>query len=152
MDTIYLTKDRYNELERELKELKTTGRTDIAAQLKHAKELGDLSENAEYEEVRNEQTRLEQKIRQFEEILRNSKIIEAESGKDLIRIGSKVKVKRNGETISYTIVGSDETNPSEGRISNESPIGRGLLGKKVGDVVTTATPKGNTEFHILEIE
>lgn len=152
METVYLTKDRYEELQKELDELKTTGRGEVADRLKHAKELGDLSENSEYQEAREEQSRLEQKINQLEELLRHSSIIKKSNGIDSVRIGSKVKVQKNKETTMYTIVGSNEADPSNGFISNESPIGRSLLGKKVGDTSTFVSPKGEVSCRILAIE
>ncbi len=152
METVYLTKDRYEELQKELDELKTVGRGEVADRLKHAKELGDLSENSEYQEAREEQSRLEQKINQLEELLRHSSIIKKSNGIDSVRIGSKVKVQKNKETTMYTIVGSNEADPSNGFISNESPIGRSLLGKKVGDTSTFVSPKGEVSCRILAIE
>ncbi len=152
MEIVYLTKDRYEELQKELDELKTAGRRQVADRLKHAKELGDLSENSEYQEAREEQSRLEQKINQLDELLRHSSIIKKSSGIDSVRIGSKVKVQKNKEVTMYTIVGSNEADPSNGFISNESPIGRSLLGKKVGDTTTFITPKGEISCRILGIE
>src|SRR3989344_3168782 len=140
MDITYLSQERYNELQEELRLLRTEGRQAIAARLKHAKELGDLSENFEYQEAREEQTRLEQKIAQIEELLRNSSIIKKSASATTVRIGSKVKVRVNGETAVYSIVGSNEAVPARGFISNESPIGRALLGKKVGDLVYAKVP------------
>jgi len=152
MDTVYLTQERYNELLEELNNLKTGGRREIAERLKQAKELGDLSENAEYQEAREEQSRLEKKISQLEELLRNSTIIKKATGTATVRIGSKVKVKKDREIVSYTIVGSNEAEPDQGLISNASPIGHGLLGKKIGDIVAIRTPKGENLYQILNIE
>jgi len=152
MEIVYLTKERYEELQKELDELKTLGRGQVADRLKHAKELGDLSENSEYQEAREEQSRLEQKIAQLDELLRHSSIIKKSSGIDSVRIGSKVKVQKNKETAVYTIVGSNEADPSNGFISNTSPIGHSLLGKKAGDIVVFVTPKGEVSCRILAIE
>ena len=152
MEITYLTKERYEELQEELKNLKTDGRQAVAARLKYAKELGDLSENSEYQEAREEQSRLEQKIGQVEEVLRNSSIIKKPAGTATVRIGSKVKVKKGSESLTYTIVGSSEAEPSQGFISNESPIGKALLGKKVGDVVNIKTPKGEVSYQVLSID
>jgi len=152
MEIVYLTKERYEELQKELDELKTGGRRQVADRLKQAKELGDLSENSEYQEAREEQSRLEQKIAQLDELLRHSSIIKKSSGVDSVRIGSKVKVQKNKETAVYTIVGSNEADPSNGFISNTSPIGRSLLGKKTGDVAVFVTPKGEISCRILGIE
>ncbi|MBI5732911.1 transcription elongation factor GreA [Candidatus Jorgensenbacteria bacterium] len=152
METVYLTSERHDEIVAELNELRTKGRQGVAERLRHAKELGDLSENSEYQEAREEQSRLEQKIIYLEEALRNSSIIKKASGTLTARIGSRIKVKKDGESLTYTIVGSNEAQPGAGLISNESPIGRGLLGKKVGDVVRVKTPKGEMTYQILAIE
>ncbi|MEK9194397.1 MAG: transcription elongation factor GreA [Patescibacteria group bacterium] len=152
MEITYLSQERYDELLRELKDLKMGGRQEIAQRLKQAKELGDLSENSEYQEAREEQSRLETRIAELEELIRNSSIIKKATGSATVRIGSKVKVRRNGEFFTYTIVGSNEAKPAEGLISNESPIGRGLLGKKVEDTVSVKTPKGEMKYQILAID
>lgn len=152
MDITYLSQERYDELQTELKLLKVEGRQTVAARLKHAKELGDLSENSEYQEAREEQTRLEQKIVQIEELLRNSSIIKKSTSAATVRIGSQVKTRRDGKVAAYAIVGSSEADPDRGFISNESPVGRALLGKKVGDVVYVKTPKGETAYQITSID
>ena len=151
MDYTYLTQERYNELKHELEELKTTERKKVGERLKHAKELGDLSENSEYQEAREEQSRLEKNIAQIEETLRSSSIIKKAKGTGTVRIGSEVKVKKNGEKVAYIIVGSSEARPEEGFISNESLIGRALLGKKEGEEVEVETKRGKITFKILEI-
>ena len=152
METIYLTQERFDELTKELEKLKTEGRQDIADRLKHAKELGDLSENSDYQEAREEQTRLEKRINYVEEVLRTSTIIKKSKGIDTVRIGSHVDVEKGKEKLSYTVVGSSEADPAEGYISNESPIGRALLGKKVGDEISMETPKGKKILKILNIK
>jgi transcription elongation factor GreA len=150
----YLTSERYEELKKELDDLKTAGRQKVAKRLRQAKELGDLSENVEYQEAREEQRRIEQRIGQLEEIVRNAVIIKKSDKPQTVRIGSVVKVKKAGgaEVNAFSIVGSNEAQPFEGRISNESPIGRGLLGRKVGETVRIKTPNGEVEYHILDIE
>ncbi len=152
MDTTYLTQDKYDELLHELEQLKTAGRHEVAERLKHAKELGDLSENSEYQEAREQQSRLEQKINQLEDLMRNASIIKKSSGNNIVKIGSKIAAERNGEAVSYVIVGSQDADPAQGKISNESPIGRNLLGLAVGDSVSVSTPKGETTIKILRIE
>lgn len=152
MDTTYLTQDKYEELLHELEQMKTAGRHEIAERLKHAKELGDLSENSEYQEAREQQSRLEQKINQLEDLIRNASIIKKSSGNNVVKIGSKVVMERNGETVSYSIVGSQDADPAQGKISNESPIGKNLLGLAVGDSVSVLTPKGEMTLKILMIE
>ncbi len=158
METAYLTQERYNELVKELEELKVRGRAEVAEHLKQAKELGDLSENSEYQEVREEQARLEQKIQQIEDLLRHSSIIKKSAG-GVVEIGSKVKVKRNDRDVEsnngvmvFTIVGSPEADPTKGFISNQSPIGKGMLGEKVGSVFYVETPKGKACYQILSID
>ena len=154
MDTTYLTQDKYDELVKELEELKTEGRHEVAERLKHAKELGDLSENSEYQEARDEQARLEGKIVELEDLVRSSAIIE-KTGNNTggVRVGAKVTVKKGGEKRIFTIVGSNESKPTEGLISNESPIGQALIGKKEGDKAVVITPNGTTvEYSILSVE
>ncbi|TSC52229.1 MAG: transcription elongation factor GreA [Parcubacteria group bacterium LiPW_41] len=150
----YLTKERYEEIVTELESLRLEGRRTVAERLKHAKELGDLSENSEYQEARDEQARLEGKIAELEDLLRNSAIIEKTgNGTGGVRVGSKVTVKKGSEKRVFTIVGSNESKPTEGLISNESPIGQALIGKKDGDKVTVVTPTGLTvDYTILSIE
>ncbi len=151
----YLTQERHDEIVREVHKLKTEERKKVAERLKNAKDLGDLSENFDYHEAREEQSRLEARIHELEEILRNSVIIKKASGNSTVRIGGRVAVTRPGEGLgetSFTIVGSSEAEPAEGFISNESPLGRALLGKKVGDTVTVPTPKGTSTYQIVRIE
>lgn len=148
----YVSEERYQELRGELNSLKTKGRAEVAQELKTAKELGDLSENSAYQEAREEQSRLERRISQLEELLKNITIIKKVIGEAVIRVGSKVKVRRAGEIINYQIVGSQESDPAQGLISNESPIGRNFLGKKVKDVFKVKTPKGESVFEILAID
>ena len=152
MDKTYLSQERFDELNQELVQLKSEGRVTVAERLKQAKEMGDLSENSEYQEAREEQGRLEKKIGELEEILRNSAIIKKIAGTEAVKIGTKIKVKKGNDIINFTIVWSNESNPAQGFISNESPIGKGLLGKKVGDVANIKTPKGETSYQILTID
>ncbi len=152
MDVTYLSQERFEELSKELNELKTTDRQEIAQRLKQAKELGDLSENSEYQEAREEQNRLEQKIAQIDDLLRHSSIIKKSTGTATVRIGSKVKVKKDGSILNYTIVGSNEADPATGLVSNESPLGHGLLGHKVGDFIFIKAPKGEIGYQILAID
>lgn len=147
----YLTKERYDAIVGEIATLKTEGRKVIAERLRHAKDLGDLSENSEYQEAREEQSRLEVHIEELEELLRNSSIIKMESGGITVRIGSKVKLKKGSAVKQYTIVGSNEAKPLEGLVSNESPIGQAVLGKKVGDIIRVKAPSGIVEYEVVEI-
>ena len=148
----YLTKERRDEIAAEVTKLKTEGRKAVAERLKQAKDLGDLSENSEYQEAREEQSRLEARINELEDILRNSAIFKKESGGGgVVRIGSVVKVKKGAHVTAYTIVGSNEAKPLQGFVSNESPIGKALLGKKAGDAVSVNAPSGIIKYDIVEV-
>lgn len=148
----YLSKERYIELEKKLEELKSEGRKNVAERLKTAKELGDLSENSEYQEAKKDQESLEVKIAQLENTLRSAEIIKKTRRKDIVSIGSNVKIKKDGKTIEYTIVGSSESNPAMGFISNESPVGKKLLGRQVGEKISIKTPKGEVAYEVMKIE
>ncbi|MCL4392178.1 transcription elongation factor GreA [Patescibacteria group bacterium] len=149
----YLTKERYEELKKELDELRLGGRQSVGERLRHAKELGDLSENAEYQAVREEQGLLEKRIADLEDLLENSSLIDKAGGGETVKVGSNVDLKKNGtETVSYTLVGSNEADPAKGLISNASPLGRALLGKRVGDLVAISAPKGEMKYIILKIK
>ena len=148
----YVTEERLEELKTELEGLKTKTRLDIADQLKKAKEYGDLSENAEYAEAREEQARVEQRIFELEEMTKKAIIIQKSSGSAVVQVGSHVTVKKGSQSFSYTIVGSNESKPEEGKISNESPIGKAFLGKKVGDSVTVKMPAGEVVYQVMKVE
>lgn len=152
MEKTYLSKEKYEKITHELEFLKTKGREDIAERLKAAKDLGDLSENSDYQEARDEQARLEGRIAALEETLRKSEIIHRSGNSTTVNVGTKVKVKRNRKVEEYTIVGSNEADPARGLISNESPIGRALLGKRAGDEAIIMTPKGEVKLHVVSIE
>lgn len=148
----YLSKEKLEELKKELERLKTEGRKEVAEHLKKAKEYGDLSENAEYTEAKEEQQRLEGRIAELENIIRNAIIIKKSTKGDRIKIGSVVHLKRDGKIYKYIIVGIDEADPSAGKISNESPLGRALLNKKIGESVEVSAPSGKIIYKILKIE
>lgn len=150
-DQHYLTKEKIEELRNELETLKTTKRLEIADRLKAAKELGDLSENAEYHEAREEQQLVETRIVKLEDMLRNATVIKMQHGGKTIRIGSTFTCENNGKEFKFTLVGADEVNPSEGRISNESPLGSGFIDKKVGDNVVAQTPAGKSTYKVTSI-
>ncbi len=152
MDKYYLTPERLEELKAELETLKTTKRMEIAERLKRSKEYGDLSENAEYAEAREEQNVVETRIFELEELLKKAVIIKKGGYTDQVQVGCRVTVKKDGQIFQYLIVGSNESKPEEGKISNESPIGRALLGKKVGDNVTITAPAGHVTYQISKIE
>lgn len=154
MSTQYLTLQGEKELRKELEHLTGTVRLEIAKRLKSAIEMGDLSENAEYKAVKEEQGFIEGRIQEIEYILRNAEIIEENNdGYDEVKLGAKITLQEEDfpEEI-YHLVGSREADPGNGRISNESPIGEALMGKKVGDVVNVETPGGMLEFKITKIE
>ncbi len=152
--TVFLTYEGLKERERELEYLKTEKRKEISEKIKVALGFGDLSENAEYDEAKNEQAEVELKIVKLEKMLKNAKVIDDEDiSTDVVSMGIKVKVLDIDmeEEDEYYIVGSEEANPMENKISDESPVGRALIGAKVGDTVTVEAPNGSFEMKILEI-
>ena len=144
-----ITLEGKKELETELKALKSR-RGEVAEKIANARDFGDLSENAEYDAAREEQGLLETRIADIEDIINNADIIKA-GKKKTIDLGSKVELKIGAKSMTYTIVGPVEANPIEGKISNESPIGMALYGKKVGDSATISTPKGDVSYKIAQI-
>ena len=147
----YLTPARLKELKVELEDFKTNKRAEVAKRLKRAKELGDLSENAEYIEAREEQGHVEKKIFELEDMVKNAVLIK-KLGKDLVSIGSTVKVKKDGKEFTFTIVGANEAKPEEGFISNESPLGSAFLKKKIGDEAVVEAPIGKVRYKITAIK
>ena len=141
------------ELEKDFEALKTEGRIDIAEKLKVARSYGDLSENSEYDEAKSEQAKIEARITELEYQLDHSEIISTEDN-DSVSMGSKVIVKRLKDNFEATfeIVGFAQSNPAQGKISDESPVGKALVGAKVGDVVVVEAPIGNLEYEILGLE
>ena len=144
-----ITAEGKKELELELVSLKAR-RGEVADKISNARDFGDLSENAEYDAAREDQGLLETRIAEIEEIVNNAEIIKA-SSKSTIGLGSLVELKNGAKKVQYTIVGPVEANPLEGKISNESPIGMALYGKKVDDKVTITTPKGDISYTIISI-
>lgn len=144
-----ITLEGKKELETELTALKSR-RGEVAEKIANARDFGDLSENAEYDAAREEQGLLETRIAEIEEILNNAEIIKS-SRKKTIDLGSKVELKSDGKLVKYTVVGPVEANPLEGKISNESPIGMALYGKKVGDSAVITTPKGSVTYKISQV-
>ena len=150
----FLTPEGLQDLEKELEDLKSIKRKEIAEKIKVAREFGDLSENAEYDQAKNEQAQIEDRIIRIETILRNAVTIEDNDvNTDHIAIGSKVKLHDQdyNEDIDYTIVGTAEADPKRGRISNISPVGKALLGKVVGDIITVSVMGVESTFKVLEI-
>lgn len=148
----YLSPEKLEEMKKELAELKTAKRMEIAERLKRAKEFGDLSENAEYIEAREEQERTESRIYELEDIVKNVVIIKKRKSEGVVEIGSTIELKKDGESRRFVIVGSKETKPEEGLISNESLLGAMLINKKVNDEFTLKTPAGKSHYKIVKIE
>ncbi len=152
-NVVYLTQEGLDELKKELDELINIKRPENIQAIKEARALGDLSENAEYDAARNEQAQIEARIKQLEKMLENVSIIE-DVGTDKVRIGNTVAIKYvdDDEEDEYKIVGSQEADPFESKISNESPIAQALFDHKVGDVVTVQSPNGSYEVEIINIK
>jgi len=148
----YLTKERLEELKAELETLKNKKRVEVAERLKQAKEYGDLSENSEYAEAREEQANVETRIGELEDLVKEAVTIKKAEGSDTVTVGSTVTVKKGEKTASYTIVGSYEAKPEEGRISDESPLGKAFLKKKAGESVKVNTPAGSATYEIVKID
>lgn len=151
---ILLTKEGYDKLNNELNHLKTVGRDEMAERIKVALSFGDLSENSEYDEAKNEQGKMENRISEIEETLKNARIIDdSEISSETIHIGSKVKLKdvEFDEEVEYKILGETESDPENGIISAQSPVGAGLIGHTVGESITIEVPSGMIEFIVLEI-
>ena len=148
---VLLTKDGIVKLERELDELRTVRRAEVAERIKYAKDFGDISENAEYEEAKNEQGMVEGRILVLENMLRNAVVIEEGGGAGVIGVGSSVEVQDEFGKQSFTIVGPAEVDVANGRISLESPVGKALLGHKVGDEVEVQSPAGARTVKISRV-
>ncbi|MDI3258075.1 MAG: transcription elongation factor GreA [Kyrpidia sp.] len=151
---VLLTPGGLQKLEEELEYLKSVKRREVAERIKTAISYGDISENSEYEDAKNEQAFVEGRIITLEKMLRNARIIkDADVDTDAVSIGSTVRLKdlEFGDVVEYTIVGSAESDPVENRISNESPVGRALLGRRVGEIVDVEVPDGVLQYEILEI-
>lgn len=151
---VILTYEGLKKLEEELEYLKTVKRKEVAERIKQAIDFGDISENSEYDEAKNEQAFIEGRIATLETMLRNAKVIDEEDiTVDVVSIGSTVKLMdlENNEEVEYTIVGPAEADPSSFKISNESPVGKAILNKAIGDIVTINVPDGVIKYKILEI-
>ncbi|MFA4937248.1 MAG: transcription elongation factor GreA [Patescibacteria group bacterium] len=146
----YITKQGLQKLKQELVELKEA-RRDIASRIQDAKELGDLSENAEYQEAKNAQAFNEGRILDVENVLKNAEVIKETRQNNTVQVGSSIKVKSDGEEADYKIVGSNEADPSQGLISNESPLGTAFIDKKLNDVVEVEIPSGKKSYTIISI-
>ncbi len=147
-----LTPEGLEKLNNELKELITKKRPDVIERIREAASHGDLSENADYAQAREEQSFIEGRIQEIEDVIKNAEIISTSSHHNNVTIGSTTIIKIAGQEKKYTIVGSNEANPKEGKISNESLVGKALLGKKTGEKFKVATPAGDMEYEIVSIE
>ncbi|MFA6076806.1 MAG: transcription elongation factor GreA [Candidatus Paceibacterota bacterium] len=150
--TNYITEEKRKELKKELENLRGPKRKEILASLEYAKSLGDLSENAEYHQTREDQGKLEERIAKIEQILQSSETFSRHGG-DVVEVGSKVVVQKEGkkENIIYTIVGSEEADMAKGKISNKSPFGEALLGKKKDEDVSFKIPSGSVNYKIISV-
>ena len=151
---VFITEEGLQKIEDEIEYLKTVRRKEVAERIKVALGYGDLSENSEYDEAKNEQAQVEERIAKLEYMARNAKVVkEDDLNEDIVNVGSTVVVKdiETGDEDTYDIVGSAEADPLEGKISNESPIGAGLMGKSVGDVAEIEVPQGKVQLEVLKI-
>jgi transcription elongation factor GreA len=152
---VILTPEGHKKLKQEIEYLSNEKRREVAERIKTAREFGDIAENAEYDDAKNEQALLEHRIAQLEERLLNARVItKKEISKDSVSIGSRVKLRDVDakETIEYRIVGSAEANPSENKLSNESPVGKAIIGRKKGETVEVTAPRGTLKFKIMDIQ
>jgi transcription elongation factor GreA len=156
---VILTPDGYKKLQAEIEELSTVRRREVAERIRTAREFGDITENAEYDSAKNDQAHLEARIATLEERLANARVvtkkeITAAQKSGEVSVGTKVKLRDMGanKTVEYHIVGSAEADPAELKLSNESPVGKAIMGHKKGDVVEAPTPKGAKKFKIMEIK
>jgi transcription elongation factor GreA len=147
----YLSREGLQKLREELDELVNVRRAEVASRIHDAKEHGDVTENAEYEDAKNEQAFVEGRIQALSALIKNAVIINENHSTTHVQIGSTVEIESDGSKEKYTIVGSAEASPAEGRISNESPVGRALLGRKKGDKVTVSVPAGDSVYKIVGI-
>ena len=155
MKEVILTKEGFEKLKKEIDFLSTTKRQEVAERIRVAREFGDIAENAEYDDAKNEQAMLEHRIALLEERMRDARVIQkSEITADVVSIGSHVRLKDvdANETVEYHIVGSAEANPAENKLSNESPVGKAILGRKKGETVEVTAPRGTLKFKIMDIK
>jgi transcription elongation factor GreA len=152
---VILTSEGLERLKEEIEHLSTVKRREVAERIKLAREFGDIAENSEYDDAKNEQAMLEHRIALLEERLAHARVIGAdEISSDVVSVGVKVRLRDldANETVEYTIVGSAEANPAEHRLSNESPVGKAIIGKKKGETVEVSVPRGSRKFKIMDIK
>ena len=151
---VILTEEGHQKLREEVEHLTTTKRREVAARIKEAREFGDISENSEYDDAKNEQAAIEHRIQIVEQKLRNARVVDkSDVSTDAVSVGSVVSLREKGKRkdIEYEIVGAAESDPRKGRLSNESPIGKALMGHKEGDMVTIPAPRGPIEYKVVKI-
>jgi transcription elongation factor GreA len=152
---VILTPEGLDKLKGEIEHLSTVKRREVAERIKHAREFGDINENSEYDDAKNEQAMLEHRIATLQERLRNARLAQIEDlPKGVVGIGTKVRLKDidANETVEYTIVGSAEANPAEHKLSNESPVGKAIIGRKKGETVEVSAPRGSLKFKIIDVK
>ncbi len=152
---VILTEEGYKKLREEIEHLSTHKRREVAERIKVAREFGDISENSEYDDAKNEQAQIESRIQQLEQKLRNARVVDTEHlDNQSVSIGHRVTLKntQSKETVEYSIVGSAEADPRNRRLSNESPVGKAILGRKKGEKVTIPAPRGVIEYQIVKIQ
>ena len=155
MKEVVLTKEGYEKLKQEIEILSTDKRREVAERIRVAREFGDIAENAEYDDAKNEQMMLEHRIATLEERLRAARVIDkSEITADVVSIGATVRLRDvdANKTVEYQIVGSAEANPAENKLSNESPVGKAILGRKKGETVEVSAPRGAMKFKIMDIK
>lgn len=152
---VVLTEDGYNMLKEEIEHLSTVKRREVAERIKEAREFGDISENSEYDDAKNEQAQLEARILQLEQQLRNARVVDAEHvSTESVSIGARVTLKdlATKKNTEFALVGSAEADPRSQRLSSESPLGKAVIGKKKGEKITVTTPRGSLEYQIMKIQ
>jgi transcription elongation factor GreA len=152
---VLLTPEGLEKLKEDIEYLTTQKRREVAERIKHAREFGDISENSEYDDAKNEQAMLEQRIAQLGERLKRARVIEAEDvPAGIVAVGTRVRLKDidANETIEYVIVGSAEANPADRKLSNESPVGKAIIGRKKGETVEVAAPRGSLKYKIIDVK
>jgi transcription elongation factor GreA len=155
VNEIVLTSDGYEKLKQEIEHLSGAKRREIAERIRIAREFGDISENAEYDDAKHEQALLEHRISTLKERLRHARVLHAsEVSSDVVSIGTRVQLEDvdAGETIEYHVVGSAEADPAGNKLSNESPVGKAIIGRRKGETVEVAAPRGSLKFRILDIQ
>ena len=148
----WLTEEGLKKIQEELEERRTMTRQEIARAIKEAKEQGDLSENAEYSSARQRQGENETRITELEILIKNARVAEKKAGSTSVQLGSKVSVRTGKNVMQFSIVGTNEADPTQGKISDQSPMGRAFMGKEKGNEAIVETPAGKTKFEILEID